>query len=231
MMKKPPTRKEIEQLPRWARVAFAARCARRVLPLYKHYCPEVAEYDIKSVTGAAAVAERSAALAADATAEIVNTTNTHEFEDAADAADWAETAADYGIGVSMNPTASGSYEAGNAAAFAAHAASQAARQSAANAGAYAASRTVAHAARAGEGFSLAPFIRGNYETLVNCAKAQAWTAATAVAPEVFGPLWPDGPPEGWPEETQQPAQAAVPGKSPTRRKPSPTKRTPTRRNS
>ncbi len=30
-----PTEKEIGQLPRWAQVAFAARCARRVQPLFK----------------------------------------------------------------------------------------------------------------------------------------------------------------------------------------------------
>lgn len=35
-----PTEEEIALLPRWARVAFAARCARRVLPLYLHFWPE-----------------------------------------------------------------------------------------------------------------------------------------------------------------------------------------------
>jgi hypothetical protein len=29
-----PTEEEIAKLPRWARVAFAARCARRALPLF-----------------------------------------------------------------------------------------------------------------------------------------------------------------------------------------------------
>jgi len=35
-----PTEEEIAQLPRWARVAFAARCARRVLPLLLEVEPE-----------------------------------------------------------------------------------------------------------------------------------------------------------------------------------------------
>jgi hypothetical protein len=38
-----PTEAEIRQLPRWARVAFAARCARRVLPLVRHYWKDAPE--------------------------------------------------------------------------------------------------------------------------------------------------------------------------------------------
>src|SRR5438552_2221502 len=41
-----PTQEEIEKLPRWARVAFAARCARRVLPAFKHFWPEAPEEHI-----------------------------------------------------------------------------------------------------------------------------------------------------------------------------------------
>jgi hypothetical protein len=35
-----PTKEEIAQLPRWARVAFAARCARLVLPFFRNSWPD-----------------------------------------------------------------------------------------------------------------------------------------------------------------------------------------------
>src|SRR5437868_5117560 len=35
-----PTEEEIGELPRWAQIAFAARCARRVLPLFVRNWPD-----------------------------------------------------------------------------------------------------------------------------------------------------------------------------------------------
>src|SRR5947209_2165830 len=56
---------EFAELPRWARVAFAARCARRVEPLFLYLCPEHAKPylkdDIKAIEGAICIAEKSAA--------------------------------------------------------------------------------------------------------------------------------------------------------------------------
>jgi hypothetical protein len=53
----------IESLPHWARVAFAARCARAVLPLFKSAWPHAAVGRLASLTRAAEFAERSAATA------------------------------------------------------------------------------------------------------------------------------------------------------------------------
>ena len=58
-----PTHMEIRELPRWARVAFAARCARRVLPLVKHYRTDAPEHHLKALDRAVSIAEQTAARA------------------------------------------------------------------------------------------------------------------------------------------------------------------------
>lgn len=55
-----PTEGEVAALPRWARLAFAARCARRVLPLLPVEIPSDREY-ATHVVGLVAAAEQSAA--------------------------------------------------------------------------------------------------------------------------------------------------------------------------
>jgi len=61
-----PTEEEIAQLPRWARVAFAARCARRVLPLFQKYWPTAPEEHVRAVRSAVEFAESAAARGDDA---------------------------------------------------------------------------------------------------------------------------------------------------------------------
>jgi len=55
-----PTKEEIEQLPRWARVAFAARCARRVQPLYVIAWPDAHKNHIRDIDAAITLAEEAA---------------------------------------------------------------------------------------------------------------------------------------------------------------------------
>jgi hypothetical protein len=60
----PPSRKAVlplADLPRWARVAFAARCARQVFPLFARYWPGVSSKRADGVRRAIVLAERSAA--------------------------------------------------------------------------------------------------------------------------------------------------------------------------
>jgi hypothetical protein len=52
---------EIQALPHWARVAFAARCARSVLPLFGHSWPTAKRERVAAVESAISWAERSAA--------------------------------------------------------------------------------------------------------------------------------------------------------------------------
>src|SRR5688572_9068688 len=60
-----PTKEEIERLPRWARVAFAARCARRVLPLFRGFWPAAPAEYAAAVERAVGFVEHAAAAASD----------------------------------------------------------------------------------------------------------------------------------------------------------------------
>jgi hypothetical protein len=55
------TRDELRRLPHWARVAFAARCARLVLPLFQAAWPDASPRYKDALDRAIALAERSAA--------------------------------------------------------------------------------------------------------------------------------------------------------------------------
>ena len=57
-----PTTKEIATRPRWARVAFAARCARRVVPLFQT-SPRVSRSAIVAVQHVIDLAEVAAVAA------------------------------------------------------------------------------------------------------------------------------------------------------------------------
>ena len=46
--------------------------------------------------------------------------------------------------------------------------------------------------------AIAVAMRRDYLLLVETADAERWTHDTSVSPALFGPLWPDGEPEGWP---------------------------------
>src|SRR5207247_2476335 len=68
------------------------------------------------------------------------------------------------------------------------------------------------AVEAGEHLAnLRPIIRRDFDHLSRLAEWQKWTDDTPVPPEVFGPLWPEGPPKGWPPITdvQQRAELAI----------------------
>jgi hypothetical protein len=58
-----PTKVEIAQLPRWARVAFAARCARRALSFFHQDWPDAPKMQVELVTEAIESAERAAEFA------------------------------------------------------------------------------------------------------------------------------------------------------------------------
>lgn len=58
-----PSEEEIAELPRWAKVAFAARCARRVLPLFLHKWPDATQSYVAQLAWVVEVSEKSASLA------------------------------------------------------------------------------------------------------------------------------------------------------------------------
>lgn len=57
-----PTEKRIDRLPRWARLAFGARCARRVAPLFQRNWPVAPQEHSLAVWRAVQLAEESASL-------------------------------------------------------------------------------------------------------------------------------------------------------------------------
>jgi hypothetical protein len=179
--RKVPTQEEIEKLPRFAAVAFAARCARRVQPLFIAGWPDAPRQHIDAVDRAITVAERSAAgapggayaaAAAAATAGAAAATAARAARAAMHAADAAVRAAD----AVYDPALAVAVVAAAVDAVAARAA-----------------RAAVTAARAA--------IRQDFEQLLSAAERDEWTYDTPVPPEFFGPLWPEGEPKGWPTTT------------------------------
>jgi len=177
-----PTKEEIELLPRWAQVAFAARCARRVQPLILHDWPEAPQIFLDNIDKAITLAEASAADPASASEK-------------ADAATFARAAY-------------AAYAADAAAARAAYAADAARAAYADDAAAAADAARAAYAAADAATFARVAVraIRADFELLGAFARREGWDNDTPVPPEVFGPMWPDGVPEGWPNKLVAPVR-------------------------
>jgi hypothetical protein len=228
-----PTEEEITELPRWARVAFAARCARRVLPLCRHFWRNASSEQITVVTQAVELAERSAAKAnavldvygvAEAAA---NASMRHQLsrfdkdfnpraaEDAANAA----TAPDTFAG-SVPLFADAIVAVSNAADTAANAAKAATDFNAtATNTTYAAANAanaVENAGYAANGAATAnareravQAIAHDFQIISAVARVEHWTHDTSVPPEFFGPLWPEGAPPGWPTDPDPPQHSTL----------------------
>ena len=178
-----PSEEEIATLPRWARVAFSARCARRVLPLFGYHWPEAPAHHQRAITRAVSVAENVGYVAGAAYAGVADAT----YAVAADATYAVRTAAD------------AARSAGRSAADAVAAAADAATRSAARAAVRAAAAAVRAAAADAADMARAA-IRYDFNGLRERANAEKWTDDTPVPPTVFGPMWPFGVPKDWPQE-------------------------------
>lgn len=206
-----PTEEQIAELPRVASLAFAARCARRVLPLFRQFWPDASATHINAVDVAVLYAERFAASRpepdlnhsfpkhvgvnyARRTAEAATVAASRRSSvESADAAAWAaETARchapDHPTGMEAASYADSAKEAADAIRFQAveilrsHSVES---NDAPDADAHA--RAIAA-------------MRRDFDLLMYAAEQHQWTDDTPVPPEFFGPLWPDGEPEGWPGE-------------------------------
>ncbi len=175
------TEEEIRTLPRGAQVAFAARCARRVLPLVEYFQQRVPEGHLVFLRNAVGIAETSAdrlaapspnfvAFAATAAGECRAYATSYvgsdgdDFRSAADAADSAYAAA-YAASPDafIDPYAD-------------------------------ATRSAMEA-----GSDITNWIDRDFKLIRLVAKAEGWADDTPVPPSVFGPLWLDGAPERWPK--------------------------------
>jgi len=164
-----PSRDALTSLPRWALVAYAARCARRVEPLFHKAWPEAPHHLLTAVAEAVEYAEQAAA-------------NAHSQKDLAqyhaNAADAAAARAD---SASQAVAESGAY-------FAAHAAANAvgavAYESEAVAAAYYAASDASAAISAISNWD-PEVILADLELVGALAREHHWTDETPVPPGIF----------------------------------------------
>jgi hypothetical protein len=179
-----PTTKELITLPRGAVLAFAARCAQRVEPLFQAMWPDAPQEHLNALDQAIRVAaERNSPDAASAAC------------DKADAASRAAGNASAARAVART--------AALAAMWAARAAAHADDGMRVAEEASISADVAMHAVGAGNykpdsTGEIRRAMRLDFELLRQAAAREEWTDETLVTLEFFGPLWPEGPPRGWP---------------------------------
>lgn len=188
-----PTREQIAKLPMWAQVAYAARCARRVQPLFLTAWPDAPQEPIEAIEKAITLAEASSAAT---TAS--NSTSASDFRATANAAAHAAALVD----------SKAARAAGHAAAVAAETAAVATPglivipQPLVDAASLTDALTVATEGAA----AVITRIRNDFEVLRALAEREGWDDETTVPQQVFGPMWPEGVPKGWPVESTSEGQ-------------------------
>jgi hypothetical protein len=178
-----PTEGEVANLPWWARVAFAARCANRVLPLLQESWPDISDDYLAEVLSSLKAATKAADQA---------------VRDPEVAGIFRLGAADAAHHVSTRALNEGRERASKIAFVTALAintayAEDTPRQVNLAWGALAHAWNLLHE-------SGKKVVREEFDRLKSLAEWQAWTNDTPVSQEVFGPLWRDGPPLGWPAD-------------------------------
>lgn len=157
-----PTEAEIRQLPRWAQVAFAARCARLALPLFKQHRPDAPREHVEAIERAVRDAEESAARATKVAGDVADAV----ICDARDAT----------VGAAATSEA---YYAASAVLEATYAATTSVEE-------------IAHFAARAATFAAASvknmLIRFDFQDLVHQSNRKNWTDDTAVPPAVFVPV-------------------------------------------
>ncbi len=195
----PPDRAELEKLPWCALIAYAGRCARRVEPLFSLFWPQATSNEIDSLrTAIKSVEQIGSGLAGLETQH---------------AAHIAREAIKHTVAIanvkSLPMPALTVVHAVTHASYAATYLAEVARGR--KTGLYTTIRSVEESIEAAiaavdNGLSLeaartlVPEIRRDLNLIVSYAAIEKWNDYTPVAPDFFGPLWPEGAPKGWPEE-------------------------------
>ncbi len=185
-----PTKDELDQLPRLAIVAYAARCVRRVLPMI---------LDDWQESNAADSADRQATVnQIDAIMTGVERYAGGDVIDIAEIKEIAERTAQNAARESNRPTT---------VAAVARAAERAVESAAAepSAAADAAIATGLEALKANglRGPGVNDSMSFDAGLLIESARGEAWNDDTLVRPEFFGPIWLLGKPEGQPEQLDE----------------------------
>jgi hypothetical protein len=189
-----PSERDLQKLPRWARVAYAARSARRAQPLFTLAWPSVPEMHVEAI-------ERTIALVEISTRE--GRANDVLSRAGSGIVDFFDQDA-----FALNRLGRIKFAVSNAA--------DAALFGAINKGHFAEERKGRYAADAAR-FSVraleaiqprlplsdVPMIAAavrDFELLLQLSREDGWTDDSPVDLDLLGPLWPDGEPEWWPEE-------------------------------
>lgn len=204
-----PSREEIASLPKWAIVAFAARCARRVQPLFQYFWPDAPDELILSIDRASKLAQASSENPA-----MASTARSAIYLTAASKANAAASAVETALGSATvetrNAAADAAYAARNAA-FAVLTAAESLKQSsyvyaaknAVDSAVYAVQNAAEASAELDARIQTSLAIRHDLQTLIAAAINNKWSDSTAVPSDFFGPLWPEGTPAAWPQYTSK----------------------------
>ncbi len=202
-----PSLGEIAGLPRWARVAFAARCASRVLPLFRHRQPDTSDGHAQAVASAVKVSERAAANAVrpdhpPPTTPFAEPSVIERFKAAKTAlkGSYNSPIDDLSLG---HPSDVYAERTANYAVLTAIIHDHHIGDNVGIIGNTHHFRYVLRAAHAAvlAGAPISNILK-DFQTLRERAKAGGWTDETPVPPSVFGPMWPEGPPPGWPRDPE-----------------------------
>ncbi len=185
--------------------------------MFRFGWPEAPENALDAITHAVSLSERAAGS---------TTCNPDACATAAKAADEAANAADDGNNRVIVPHPDGTVFYANALATdSAYAAVYAVNAVFSPSNVFNATSTVETLANNARGaFDTAAYkqaIRRDYDLLLAATTSFGWTDDTPVPPEFFGPMWPEGEPEGWPSSGDKPKtkrklflQIAVPADTP-----------------
>jgi hypothetical protein len=196
----PPTTAELVRLPRWAQVAFAARCARRVLPLFLLRWPDAPAGYATRLVWAVEVGERSAARAgagddwappagALTCAAYVCDAVTNAGRDRSRATEVIEaTSAAVALFKDRAENILDPHLEEVFLVILSHTIGAIADHLATSHETHPAAVLVAHGA-----------IRRDFDAVALLASSQRWTDDTPVPPSAFGPMWPTGKPVRWPD--------------------------------
>lgn len=180
-----PTTEELEALPRWARVAFAARCARRVLPLVKRFWESVPAHRLRALDEAVKSAEAASGTR-------VDTAAAHSAVRAA--VEEVRTAFAFHLAHAPAYAAARAIRAATAACAIGRAGDE---EIACDIGAAAESMFWATTIKT-IGSLAAP--ARDFDRLCQLAEREKWTDDTPVPQSVFGPMWEGAPPEWWTDD-------------------------------
>ena len=186
---------ELKTLPRWARVSLLARVVRRIQPLYLEAWPKATRKFQEAIEAAIAEGELAASqgkrtpdlsAAGHAAMEV--------YGNAPDKITFSKEYVDH-VPYAASRVAFAGLE--NDASFA-------------HEGIEEALHAVFYFERANRRKGLvkqvAQLIRDDFKHLQGAAKDGKWTGTTPVMSDAFGPIWPEGPPKGWPTMVAMPRQ-------------------------